>query len=90
MEARRSRRKAKLLVMISEGSPTECSTHALRALVTRLHSRMGIACAQVAVRHLDEICFPHYVEIESRDQAKAVAEFGKIIVKLVGKTIRGA
>ena len=90
MEARSSRRKAKLLIMISDGSPTECSTHALRALVTRLQSRMGIACAQVAVRHLDEICFPHYVEIESQDQAKAVAEFGKIIVKLVGKTIRGA
>ncbi len=86
-EARRSRRKAKLLVMISDGSPTECSTHALRALVTRLQSRMGIACAQVAVAPLDEICFPSYVEIHAQDQDKAVTEFGKIIVKLVGKTI---
>jgi hypothetical protein len=88
-EARRSRRKAKLLVMISDGSPTECSTHALRALVTRLQSRMGVACAQIAVRHLEEICFPYYVEVGARDQAKAVAEFGSIIVKLVGRTLRG-
>ena len=84
-----SRRRAKLLVMISDGSPTECTTHALRALVNRLQRRMGIACAQVAVRSLDEVCFPHYVEIESRDDAQAVAQFGRVIAKLVGNTLRG-
>lgn len=88
-EALRSRRKARLLVMISDGSPTECSVAALRALVSRLQSRMGIACAQVAVRKLDEICFPHYLEVLDRDPGRAVAEFGRIVVRLVNHTIRG-
>ncbi len=42
--ARASRRKAKLLVMISDGLPTECSVEALKSLVLRL-SRWGY-CAR--------------------------------------------
>src|SRR5262249_20876391 len=45
--ARSSRRRAKLLVMISDGSPTGCSVSALRALVDRLTRKSRILCAQV-------------------------------------------
>ena len=40
-----SRRTAKLLVMVSDGAPTECSVAALRSLVTRLTRRRNICCA---------------------------------------------
>ncbi|MEM7392203.1 MAG: hypothetical protein AAF492_07625 [Verrucomicrobiota bacterium] len=87
-EALASRRKARLLVMISDGSPTECTTTALRKLVNRLVSRHRIACAQIAVRPLEEKCFPHYVEIQDLDPAIAVQKFGKVMSSLVQKTMR--
>ena len=46
--ARRSRRRAKVLVMVSDGLPTECSTNALKGLVNRL-TRERMCVAQVAV-----------------------------------------
>jgi hypothetical protein len=83
-----SRRKARLLVMVSDGLPTECSTAALRALVKRLGSRLGICCAQVAVQPLAEVCFPHYVVLEGGDAGAAVHRFGKVIADLVQKAMR--
>lgn len=82
-----SRRKAKVLVMISDGLPTECSVEALRGLVRRLSRRHGLCCAQVAVRPLEEICFPHYVEIDG-ELDLAVRKFGDIVARLVGRTMR--
>ena len=88
-KAMASRRRAKLLVMISDGAPTECSVEALRVLVQRL-MRQRISCAQVAVRGLDEedVCFPDYIELEEGDFDAAVRRFGVIIAKLVQKAIR--
>lgn len=88
--ARASRRKARLLVMISDGSPTECTVNSLRRLVNMIQSRMAIACAQVAVRTLDEICFPHYIDLQENSSDRAVLRFGPIIARLVRKTLRGA
>jgi hypothetical protein len=85
--ARESRRRAKLLVMISDGLPTECSAAALRALVSRLGNRMGICCAQVAVQRLTETCFPHYVVLEEQDPGPAVRRFGAIVADLVKKAM---
>lgn len=85
--ARGSRRRARLLVMISDGLPTECSTAALSALVTRLTRREGTLCAQVAVRPLEEECFPHYVEIDDEDLQHAVSRFGNIVQRLVGEAM---
>lgn len=82
-QARASRRKAKLLVMISDGLPTSCSVTALRALVRRLGSRYGICCAQVAVQPLVEHCFPHYIELTESDPAPAVQRFGGVVADLV-------
>ena len=65
--ARESRRRAKLLVMVSDGLPTECSTEALRSLVDRLEKREHMVVAQVAVRPLEEQCFRHHVLLDQDD-----------------------
>lgn len=82
-----SSRKSKVLVMISDGLPTECTTTALKSLVTRL-SRRGVCCAQVAVRPISEVCFPHYVELSETDLPTAVRRFGGIVARLVESTLR--
>ena len=83
-----ARTEAKLLVMVSDGSPTECTVAALQALVRRLTGRMGMLCAQVAVRPLDDVCFPHFVLLE--DEAdECVRKFGQVMLRLVRKALRG-
>jgi hypothetical protein len=84
--ARRSRRTARMVVMVSDGLPTECTTEALKGLVRRL-GRQGVLCAQVAVRPLEEVCFPHYVEIEGGDLADAARRFGRVVEKLVARSL---
>jgi hypothetical protein len=85
--ARASKRKARLLVMISDGSPTECSVAALTALVQRLTRRMNILCAQVAVRPLDDVCFPHHVLLEAGSIDESVKRFGEVVMKLVRQAL---
>jgi hypothetical protein len=87
LEARRSRRRTRLLVMISDGLPTECSTTALRALVGRLSGRERICCAQVAVRPLEEVCFPHYVLLEGGNLPATVRRFAEVVLGLVRRTL---
>lgn len=82
-----SRRKARLLVMISDGSPSGCTVTALRALVLRLE-RQGLCVAQVAVQPLDERCFRHYVELDGEELDVAVRRFGNIMVRLVRRAVR--
>src|SRR6185503_9431439 len=86
--ARQSRRRAKLLVMISDGLPTECSVAALRALVQRLTSRWHLCCAQVAVQPLAEICFPNYILLDEANPETSVRRFGEVIARLVQKALR--
>jgi len=84
-----SRRKARLLVMISDGLPTECTVSALAALVRRLTLRSGVCCAQVAVRPLEHVCFPHYVELAGEETLSVtVRRFGEVVTQLVRKTLR--
>ena len=90
LAARASRRRAKLLVMISDGAPTECTTSALKALVSRLGHRMNICCAQLAVCPIDVKCFPHYVELVEENVGDSVRRFGAVVSRLVQKTIRSA
>ncbi len=83
--ARAARRKSKLLVMISDGLPTECTVAALRGLVARL-TRQGYCCAQVAVEPISEVCFPHYVVL--RDQLdQSVQQFGSVVQRLVRQAL---
>jgi hypothetical protein len=85
--AKASQRRAKLLVMISDGLPTECSVAALKGLVDLLTRRERMVCAQVAVQPLTEVCFPHYVVVQDEDADVAVRKFGEILVRLVGRAI---
>ena len=79
--------RAKLLVMISDGSPTDCTTTALRALVNRLSTREGMCCAQVALRELDEVCFANYIPLHAENLDESVRAFGAIITRLVRHAI---
>jgi hypothetical protein len=81
--ARKSCMRRRVLLMISDGLPTECSTSALRALVGRLGSRAGIACAQVAMQPLREVCFPEHVVLEDEADPVTVARFGALAGELV-------
>jgi hypothetical protein len=87
--AHASRRRAKLLVMISDGLPTECSVAALRALVTRLTKKFKMCCAQVAVHRLTEVCFPHYVVLDDANPEVSVRRFGQVVARLVQRALRG-
>ncbi len=86
LEAKRSRRKAKLLVMISDGAPTECTVTALRGIVSRL-TRMGYCCAQVGVRPVGHDCFPNFVLLEEDKLDESTKAFGQVVAKLVGKAL---
>ena len=85
-EALASQKRAKVLVMISDGLPTQCSVDALRALVAQLTRRKGIVCAQVAVHPLEEVCFPNHVLLDGSIEA-AVARFGRMIGDLARKSM---
>ncbi len=84
MSSKRSRR---LLIMVSDGSPTECTVEALRNLVAQLTRRHGFLCVQVALRRLDHVTFPHHVEILDDDMSSAVSAFGRCVVRLVGASL---
>jgi nitric oxide reductase NorQ protein len=86
LRALRSMRRAQVLVMISDGLPTECSVAALRALVARL-SRRRLVCAQVAVAPITEACFPHHVLLDDASSDAAVRRFGALIGTLVRRSI---
>jgi hypothetical protein len=82
--ARQSRRSTVLLVMISDGAPTECSVPALRALVDHLMAR-GMLCAQVAVEAIDDedVCFTHHILLADDDLAGAARQFGVVVESLL-------
>ncbi|HWO21983.1 MAG TPA: hypothetical protein VNO30_24645 [Kofleriaceae bacterium] len=82
-----SRKRAKVLVMISDGLPTQCSVAAVRGLVTTLTRRRGMVCAQVAVRPLEEVMFPHYVVLDDDELDVAVARFGRMIGGLARRVL---
>ena len=63
------------------------SSPALRGLVTTLTRRKGIVCAQVAVRELEEACFPHYVVLDDDQLDVAVARFGRMIADLTRRAL---
>jgi hypothetical protein len=84
--ARASRRRAKLLVMISDGLPTQCTVASLKALVARL-TRWNYCCAQVAVQPLEQICFPHYILLDDQQLDASVRKFGEVVVRLVGQAL---
>lgn len=85
--ALRSKRKAKVLVMISDGAPTSCSVGALKNLVLDLTRRQRMVCAQVAVAPLSDVCFPYHVVLNPQNWQESTQRFGKIVAGLVGKAL---
>ena len=77
-----SRKRHRLLIMISDGSPTECTFESLKNLVARLTRQHETVCVQVAVEPLTEIAFPHHVDLSQYSLDEAVARFGKMIMRL--------
>jgi hypothetical protein len=82
--ARRSHRAHRVLVMVSDGLPTQCSVATLRGLVGRL-DREGFVCAQVAVGPISEPCFPDCVPLLEPDLGPAAARFGASIAGWVAR-----
>jgi len=80
--ALRSRKKNKLLIILSDGAPAECSFASLKHLVARLTHQYGILCAQVAVAEIEEIAFPHYIDLSQYPLNEAVARFGSLLRQL--------
>lgn len=80
--ALRSRKRNKLLLMISDAAPAECTVASLKNLVVRLTREHGILCAQVVVAEIEEIAFPHYVDLSRYSMDEAVARFGGLLMKL--------
>jgi hypothetical protein len=83
--ARQSTALTRILVMVSDGTPSHCSVETLRREVRRL-TREGMICVQVAVSPLPEICFPEYVLIEKGTLGQAAMRFGALIGRLVART----
>jgi len=82
--ALKSRRRNRLLVMISDGAPTECTFESLKNLVESLTRHHGILCAQAAVQPIKHIAFPHYVDLSSfqENMDEAVVRFAGMLMRL--------
>jgi Mg-chelatase subunit ChlD len=77
-----SRKANRLLIMISDGLPTECSVDALRALVRKLRRDHDVRCAQVAVAPITEVCFPEFLDVSNVGSAEAIRRFGRLLTRL--------
>lgn len=77
-----SRKRHRLLIMISDGLPAECTFASLENLVGRLTDDHGILCAQVAVAPLEAVAFPHYLDLSQYAFDEAVARFGRLLEHL--------
>lgn len=77
--------KNRLLIMISDGFPTECSLQSLTELVHTLDRRFGISCVQVAVAPMDaeRVAFPDYTDLTALNLPSAVALFGKMVQRII-------
>ncbi len=77
-----SRKRNRLLVMISDGSPSACTVESLRRLVGRLTRQHGIICAQAAVASIDHQAFAHSIDLTDVGTDVAVARFGAMLMRL--------
>ncbi len=80
-----SRKKNKLLVMISDGSPTECTEISLTSLVQQLESSYQIKCIQVAIDKFSTASFKDFVDLSNLDFHSAITRFGEIIARITAE-----
>ncbi len=80
-----SGKRHKLLIMISDGTPTACTFESLKKLVEKVTSEHGILCAQVAVAPISEVAFPHFVDFSQMDTEEAITQFGRLLRRLTAQ-----
>ena len=77
-----SGKRNRLIVMVSDGSPSACSFKSLENLVATLIRQHGFALAQVAVESLPQEAFPVHVDLSALSMEEAVARFGRLLMAL--------
>ncbi|MCD6346775.1 MAG: VWA domain-containing protein, partial [Bacteroidales bacterium] len=80
-----SGKRNKLLVMISDGSPTGCTEKALTNLVQQLERANDIKCVQVAVDKIDTASFRDFVDLSNLNFHNSIARFGEIIARITAE-----
>lgn len=81
--AKKSGKQLKILLMVSDGRPTECTWGSLYNLVSRLEAA-GYVPVQVAVDHIKGPAFKRYfVDLVGQPMAAAVIQFGRMLFALV-------
>lgn len=85
LHAQKSARENRLLVMISDGYPAQCSLESLGNLVRVLEHHWQMRCVQVAVDEMDEerIVFPRFTDLTRHEPRQAVRAFGRMIRKVL-------
>ncbi len=73
-------RQQRLIVMVSDDAPTECSPAAVRHVVNRATAR-GIWCLQVAVAPIGEVCFPRHLLLDGDDVDAAARRFAEVLAR---------
>lgn len=79
--ARQSGKRNKMIIVVSDGSPTQCTVQALQGLVDKL-TREGIILAQAAVDQVEHDCFRHAIDLSKEPMDRAVARFGRMLTRL--------
>lgn len=78
-----SGKELRILLMVSDGAPTECSWGSLHNLVGRLEMA-GFVPVQIAVSTITNPAFERYfVDLVGQPMASAIIEFGRLLLSLV-------
>jgi len=77
--------KHRLLIMISDGFPTDCSQESLANLVRHLDDVYNIKSVQVAVAELeaDRVAFPDFTDLTQHQIPVAVKMFGRMVQRIL-------
>jgi hypothetical protein len=80
-----SRKRHKTLIMISDGTPSQCSFASLATLVRHLTRAYHLHCIQVAVAPIERVAFPRYVDLSRSTLDQAVRHFGRLLVQIASE-----
>jgi hypothetical protein len=82
----RSRRRNRVLVLISDGEPTESSVAAFHAVARRLERDHGIAVVHVVIDQIArQAVLPRHVDLSQSSLDESVRGFATLLVGLVGR-----
>jgi hypothetical protein len=86
---RASKRSRKVLCMISDGMPAECTVEQLREQVRVAETRHGIRCVQIAVAPIFHIGFTEFIDVSACELGDAVKRIAGVLASLAaGKPVR--